>query len=72
MAESKGITIRFPQALFSAIEKCAAARGKSFAKVVVETCEERLVKHAPTIGDRVRALEQDVLELKEALGKLDR
>ena len=72
MAESKGITIRFPHELFTAIAKCASARNVPFAKVVVETCEERLVKHAPTIGDRVRALEREVSELKAALGKLDR
>lgn len=67
MAESKGITIRFPQNLFDAIKKCADARGKGFGSVVVETCEERYVKHEPTIGDRVRALEKEISEIKARL-----
>jgi hypothetical protein len=64
MAESRPITIRFPQKLFDAIKKCADARGKDFSKIVVETCEERYTKHEPTIADRVKVLEIKVGNLE--------
>jgi hypothetical protein len=64
MAESTGKTIRFPRKLLEAIQKCADARDKSFSEVVVETCEDRLVKHEPTISDRVGILEQKVCEIE--------
>tara|TARA_R110000868_G_scaffold48030_1_gene156675 strand:- start:1058 stop:1258 length:201 start_codon:yes stop_codon:yes gene_type:complete len=65
MAESRPITIRFPQRLFAAIKQCADARGKSFGEVVVETCEERYTKHEPTIADRVKVLEEKVNKLED-------
>tara|TARA_R110000868_G_scaffold61920_1_gene187693 strand:+ start:2720 stop:2914 length:195 start_codon:yes stop_codon:yes gene_type:complete len=58
-------TIRFPEFLESAIQKCAEARGISFSKVVVETCEERYTKHEPTIADRVKVLEEKVNKLED-------
>ena len=67
MAESRGITIRFPQQLFDAIQRCADARKLPFAAVVVETCSDRLTKHGATISDRVKVLEQEVVALKKAL-----
>lgn len=65
MAESRPITIRFPQKLFDAIKKCAESREKSFGEVVVQTCEERYTKHEPTIADRVKVLEEKVHKLEE-------
>jgi hypothetical protein len=67
MAESQGITIRFPKQLFDAIKRCADARGKKFGTVVIETCEERYVKHDPMLSDRVTKLEQQVSDIEARL-----
>lgn len=67
MAANKGITIRFPPKLFEAIQKCADARGKKFGAVVVETCEQKLIKHEPTLADRVEILEQKVCEIESKI-----
>jgi hypothetical protein len=67
MTASKGITIRFSAKLFEAIQKYADARGKKFGAVVAETCEQKLIKHEPTLADRVEVLEQKVCEIESKI-----
>jgi len=65
MAESKGKTIRFPEDLAIAIQKCADAREISFSEVVVETCEVQYNSHS--LPSRVAKLEQQVSDIEARL-----
>ena len=57
-------TIRFKQPLHDAIQACADARGKDFSKIVVETCEERLLTHEPSITAWIESIEKRVEALE--------
>lgn len=65
MAESKGKTIRFPDQLAIAIQKCADAREISFSEVVVETCEAKYAEHS--LASRVTKLERQVSDIETRL-----
>lgn len=65
MAENKGKTIRFPDQLAIAIQKCADAREISFSEVVVETCEAKYNSHS--LASRVTKLEQQVQSIEARL-----
>jgi hypothetical protein len=65
MAESKGRTIRFPEDLANAIQRCADARKISFSEVVVETCEAQYNSHS--LASRVTKLEQQVQSIEAQL-----
>jgi hypothetical protein len=65
MAESTGKTIRFPDHLLIAIQKCADARDISFSEVVVETCETKYSSHS--LASRVTKLEQRVSYIEARL-----
>jgi len=70
MAESKGRTIRFPEDLANAIQRCADARSTdtkkvTFSEVVVETCEAQYNSHS--LASRVTKLEQQVQSIEARL-----
>jgi hypothetical protein len=70
MAESTGKTIRFPDHLLAAIQKCADAREISFSEVVVETCETKYASHS--LASRVATLEQQVGDIEAYINKAPR
>jgi hypothetical protein len=65
MSETTVKTIRFRKPLLDAIQSCADARDKSFSEVVVETCEERLLTHTPSIADWIKSIETRVEALEK-------